>query len=98
MVRDPYKGVRWQAQIEGKWLAELLANKKSTKPLLKILQTTEIGGREEAKERKLEWKQVKICLDKFGQTQEGITQKSQPLDMDAKPGCIMYVRRDLNLS
>lgn len=47
----------WQAQTERKWLAELLADKKSAKPLLKILQTTEIGGIDGAKERELERKQ-----------------------------------------
>lgn len=37
MVRELYKGVRWQAQTERKWLAELLANQKIDKPLLNFL-------------------------------------------------------------
>ena len=56
MVRELYtEGVRWQAQAERTWLAELLANKRATKPLLRFLQTTEVGGKEGARERELEW-------------------------------------------
>ena len=56
MVRELYtEGVRWQAQAERKWLAELLAHERATKPLLRFLQTTEVGGREGARERELEW-------------------------------------------
>ena len=56
MIRGLYtEGVRWQAQAERKWLADLLANERATEPLLRILQTTEIGGREGARERELEW-------------------------------------------
>lgn len=37
MVRELYaEGVRWQAQVERKWLAELLANEKATKTLLRF--------------------------------------------------------------
>ncbi len=37
MVRELYtEGVRWQAQVERKWLAELLANEKATKMLLRF--------------------------------------------------------------
>ena len=58
MVRELYtEGVRWQAQTERKWLADLLANQRATKALLRFLQTTEIGGREGARERELEWEQ-----------------------------------------
>ena len=56
MVRELYtEGVRWQAQAKRKWLADLLASERATKPLLRFLQTTEVGGREGAKERQLEW-------------------------------------------
>lgn len=48
IVREFYKaGIKWQAQTERKWLAELLANEKATKPLLFFSQTTEIGEEEE---------------------------------------------------
>lgn len=58
MVRELYtEGVRWQAQTEKMWLANLLANQRATKALLRFLQTTEIGGREGARERELEWEQ-----------------------------------------
>ena len=58
MIRRLYtEGVRWQAQAERRWLAELLANERATKPLLRFLQATEIGGREGARERELEWEQ-----------------------------------------
>ena len=37
MVRELYtEGVRWQAQAERKWLAELLANEGATKTLLRF--------------------------------------------------------------
>ncbi len=36
-------------------MASLLGNEKAVAPLLKFLKTTGIGGREEAKERELEW-------------------------------------------
>ena len=56
MRRELYtESVRWQAQAERKWLAELLANERATKPLLRFLQATEIGEREGARERELEW-------------------------------------------
>lgn len=51
MLRELYiEGGRWQAQAERKWLAELLANERATKPLLRFLQATEIGEREGARE------------------------------------------------
>ena len=56
MRRELYtESVRWQAQAERKWLAELLANERATKPLLRFLQATETGEREGARERELEW-------------------------------------------
>ena len=42
MVRELYtEGVRWQAQAERKWLAELLANLKSNKTAAKIFTSDE---------------------------------------------------------
>ena len=56
MIRELYTGgLRWHAQAERRWLAELLANERATKPPLRFLQATEIGGREGARERELEW-------------------------------------------
>ncbi len=56
LVRELEKeGVKWQAQAERKWLADLLANEKAVAPLLKFLETTGIGGRKGARERELEW-------------------------------------------
>lgn len=49
------ESIRWQAQAERRWPADLLANERATKPLLSFLQRTEIGGREGARERELEW-------------------------------------------
>ena len=56
LVRELEKeGVIWQPQVERKWLAGLLANEKAVAPLLNFLKTTEIGGREGAREREVEW-------------------------------------------
>lgn len=58
MIRELHtEGVTWQAQTERKCLAGLLANQRATKTLLRFLQATEIGGREGARERELEWEQ-----------------------------------------
>ena len=46
---------RPQGQAERKWLAGILANEKAVAPLLKFLRTTDVGGREGARERELEW-------------------------------------------
>ena len=79
LVRELEKeGVRWQPQVERRWLAGLLANEKAVAPLLNFLKTTEVGGREGAREREAEWKrkmteQAKICLNRLRR----ITQKSQ---------------------
>ena len=51
------KGVLWQAQAERRWRAVLLANKKVVAPLLRFLQATDVGGKEGAKEKQLEWEQ-----------------------------------------
>ena len=44
----------WQDRTERKGLAELLANEKAIGPLLEHLKSTEVGGREAAKEKGLE--------------------------------------------
>ena len=49
------RGVKWQAQAERIWLADLLANETAVAPLLRFLKSTEVGGREGARERELEW-------------------------------------------
>ena len=47
LVRELEKeGVTWQAQVERRWLASLLANEKAVTPLLRFLKTTEVGARE----------------------------------------------------
>ena len=48
-------GVIWQPQVERRWLAGLLTNEKAVAPLLSFLETTDVGGREGAKEREAEW-------------------------------------------
>ena len=56
LVRELEKeGVVWQAQGERRWLASLLGNEKAVAPLLRFLKTTDVGGREGARERELEW-------------------------------------------
>ena len=58
LVRELEKeGIRWQAQAERRWVADLVANEKAVAPLLKFLKATDIGGREGARERELEWEQ-----------------------------------------
>ena len=49
------KGISWQGRNERKGLAELLVNERAIGPLLEYLKSTEVGGREGGKERKLEW-------------------------------------------
>jgi len=49
------EGVKWQPQVDRRWLARLLGNEKAVTPLLKFLKTTGIGGRERARETELEW-------------------------------------------
>lgn len=44
-----------QGRTERKGLAELLAYEKAMGPLLEFLKSTEVGRREGAKERELEW-------------------------------------------
>ena len=47
--------MRWRARAGKSWLADLLANETAVAPLLRFLKTTDVGGREGARERKLEW-------------------------------------------
>lgn len=47
----------WQPQAEKMWLAGVQANKKAVAPLLRFLRTTELGGRERAREREIKWEQ-----------------------------------------
>ena len=49
------KGIRWQPQVERRWIGGFLGNEKAVAPLLKFLKSTGVGGREGAKERELEW-------------------------------------------
>ncbi len=56
LLRNLYKeGIHWQRWTEKKGLAELLANEKAVGPLVDFLKSTEVGAREGAKERELEW-------------------------------------------
>ena len=56
LIRSPYKeGISWRGRTERKGLAELLADEKAIGPLLEFLKSTEVGGREGAKEREIEW-------------------------------------------
>ena len=56
LVRELEKeGVAWQIQGERKWVASLLGNEKAVAPLLNFLKRTDVGGREGARERELEW-------------------------------------------
>ena len=51
------EGISWQGWTERKKIAELFANEKAMGLLLGFLKSTEVGGREGAKERELEWMQ-----------------------------------------
>ena len=77
IVRKLYtEGVRWQAQAERRSLAELLANERATKPLLRFFQVTKIGGRDSPK----------AAVTHSGETKRKWQNKG------AKPGfIIMYV-------
>lgn len=56
LLRTLYKeGIRWQGWTERKGLALLLANEKAMGPFLDFLRSTEVGAREGARERELEW-------------------------------------------
>lgn len=60
------QGISWQTRPEKIWLASLLANERAVGPLFKFLRNTEIGSREGAAKRELEWgrrsdEKGKIC-------------------------------------
>lgn len=42
--------IKWQAQVERNWLADLLANKKAVTLLLRFVKATDVRGREEVRE------------------------------------------------
>lgn len=43
-------------EVKRKWLASLLANKKTVALQLNFLKTTEIRGKKRVREKKMEWK------------------------------------------
>ena len=49
-------GIQWQRQLERKWPAELLANEQAVGLLLVYLKDKEVGSREGAVEKILEWR------------------------------------------
>ena len=51
------KSVSWQGWTEKKGPASLVADERALGPLLEFLKTTEVGGREGAGERGVEWEQ-----------------------------------------
>lgn len=58
LVRKLEKGgIKWQAQVEKRLLADLLANKKAVVSQLRFLKGIDIGRREEAREQEKEWEQ-----------------------------------------
>jgi len=61
-------GIRWQRRPEEKWLAELLANERAVGALLVYLKDTEVGSREGAVEKMIEWRQRS---DREGEEQLG---------------------------
>ena len=48
------EGIKWQPQVERRWLTGLLGDEKAVAPLSKFLKTTGTGGKEGARERALE--------------------------------------------
>lgn len=67
LIRELGKhSVSWQTRAEKRWLAGLLANEQAVGPLLKFLESTEVGCREGAAQRELEWIQRR---DKEGENQ-----------------------------
>ena len=49
-------GIQRQRRPEKRWLAELLANKHAVGSLLEFLENTEVGNREGAAEKAVEWR------------------------------------------
>ena len=50
-------GIQWQRRPGKKWLAKRLADKYAVGSLLDFLKNTEVGSRENAREREMEWEQ-----------------------------------------
>ena len=111
LVRELEKeGVKWQPQVERRWLADLLGDEKAVAPLLKFLKTTGTGGREGAREGELEWerKNAQEGESLLGKTQEGKPKSGNHLErqdrakMEDKrgiePGEIMYCKDIQGLS
>ena len=48
-------GVSWQPRPERSWLGRLLANERAVGPVLNFITNTEVGSRDGARERELEW-------------------------------------------
>ena len=48
-------GISWQPRPERRWLGRLFANERAVGPVLKFLKDTEVGDREGARKRELEW-------------------------------------------
>lgn len=67
------EGISWQGRIEGKGLAELLASEKAIGPLLEYLKSTEVGGRDEAKESVPNGSLT--CVGEFFSSAKGTTQR-----------------------
>ena len=61
-------GIQWQRRPEKRWLAELLADRHAVGPLLEFLKNTEVGSREGAVEKEMEWEQRR---DQEGEDQLG---------------------------
>lgn len=69
------EGIKWQAQAERRWLANLLANIKAVAPLQRFLKVTDIREREGARERELQWEQKK---DRVGETCVNKLRRGEP--------------------
>lgn len=48
-------GIQWQRRLEKNWLAKLLANQAAVGSLLEFLENTNVGNRENAREKEIEW-------------------------------------------
>lgn len=56
LIRELGKqGISWQTRPGKIWLASLLANEQAVGQFLKFLRSTEIGSREGAAQKELEW-------------------------------------------
>ena len=85
------EGISWQGWTERKKIAELLANEKAMGLLLGFLISTEVGGREGAKERELEWMQRD---DWIGEELLGAWDRQVGFRRGNPPNVADYTRRD----